>query len=111
MTLSEIIDTLSLLPRTLPFEGVELNGDSYRGDYCEFALEPSGIESTTTVGGLLNYLEGKVLGMTFEGYKGGEYTMYMDTEVYIAPSGCTGYATKAIVLSPISAYFLLQEYS
>ena len=59
---------------------------SWRGDYCQLAFAP---EKETTIKDMLdNALS--ALGETFRGYKGGEFVMNNDSEVYIANYGETG---------------------
>lgn len=56
---------------------------SYRGAYENLAFEPV---RRCRVGDMLNAAE-SALGATFTGYKGGEYVMSTDTEVFICFSG------------------------
>lgn len=56
---------------------------SYRGDYFELAVEPT---ESTTVGALLKELQGAV-GKTYEGWKGGDFTMNKYSRVWIAEQG------------------------
>lgn len=58
---------------------------SYRGSYDELAFEPV---KNTTVGEMLVHAR-SALGKTFEGYKGGDYTMSEYTPCWIAEYGCT----------------------
>lgn len=59
---------------------------SYRGYYSDLSLEEV---QASTAGGLLKELQA-ALGNTFEGYKGGDFTMAEDTPLWLAPYGCTG---------------------
>jgi hypothetical protein len=56
---------------------------SYRGYYEELAFEPT---RNVTVGMMLEYAK-SALGQTFEGYKGGSYTMSEYTPCWIASYG------------------------
>lgn len=87
MTLGEIIKELS---KARPDQNVyydfadmapKLKLDSYRGDYSETYLGYQ--EETMTVGELLTYLKSMV-GETMIGYKGGEYTIREDKDVFVA---------------------------
>lgn len=63
---------------------------SYRGYYNEIAIEP--IEADVlhrSVFEVLKTLQESV-GKTFEGYKGGEYTMDESTPIWVASYGCSG---------------------
>ena len=57
--------------------------DSYRGDFSEVAFTP---EDNVSFGDMLACAKA-ALGATFEGYKGGEFTMDEYTECYIAKWG------------------------
>ena len=87
MTLGEIIKELS---KARPDQNVyydfadmapKLELNSYRGDYSETYLGYQ--EDPITVGELLTYLESRV-GETMCGYKGGEYTIREDKDVWVA---------------------------
>ena len=58
--------------------------NSYRGYYSDIALEPW--DGTLTVTQLLSAAQ-DACGRTFEGYKGGDYTMDADTPLWIAHYG------------------------
>lgn len=59
---------------------------SYRGDYAELAFEPA---ENVTVGSMLANAR-SALGRTFEGYKGGEFTMNEYSACYINRYGESG---------------------
>jgi hypothetical protein len=61
---------------------------SYRGYYSELGVEPCG---PTEVRELIATLKGAI-GSTFQGWKGGDYTMHEYVEVYLAEQGCVGEA-------------------
>jgi len=84
--LGEIIDWLERLPPedsvVFDFCRASPSGiDSSRGDYAELALKYS-FEQTATVRDVLKWCKGAV-GATFSGYKGGDYTMTRDTQVWV----------------------------
>ncbi len=58
--------------------------NSYRGYYCDLAL--SFTDERTTVARLLTALKAAD-GQIFEGYKGGEYIMDLETPVWVANYG------------------------
>ncbi len=59
------------------------NPHSYRGDYSDLAFEPV---RDITIGDMLNACRA-ALGTTFEGYKGGDYTMTETTDCWISMHG------------------------
>ena len=59
---------------------------SYRGDYSEVAFSP---ETDTTIGKMAEHAR-SALGRTFQGYKGGDFTMYESTACHIAEYGEAG---------------------
>lgn len=72
-----------------------IEADSYRGYYDQLAVQPC--TTAKTINQLIKVLVDSV-GCTFTGYKGGEYTMYWDTDVYYANYGETGPSiTKAFL--------------
>lgn len=87
-TLGEVIDHLSALPADQVVDHGFNNPHSYRGYYDQLAFEPC---ENTTVGAMLACAEA-ALGGTFQGYKGGDYTMDRDTDCWLARYGSTGVA-------------------
>ena len=59
---------------------------SDRGDYSELAFDP---EPTAKISDMLEHAK-SALGTTFDGYKGGEFTMNEWTSVYIGKYGYCG---------------------
>ena len=76
---------------------------SYRGYYSDLAFEQS--DAPVTAAGFLADLT-ESLGKTFEGYKGGDYVMAIDTPLWVAPFGCTG---PAIMSARIDGEKLILE--
>ena len=62
------------------------NPHSYRGDYHSLAFEPA---ENVPVGEMLQCAQ-RALGETYTGYKGGRFTMYDLTGVYLAKPGHEG---------------------
>lgn len=62
------------------------NPHSYRGYYDELAFEPC---FETTVGAMLKAAK-QAVGETYQGWKGGDYTMDKWTPVHLAVMGATG---------------------
>jgi hypothetical protein len=60
------------------------NPHSWRGIYAELAFEP--VENTT-VGKMLEEAK-SVIGITYTGWKGGDYMMSLETKVNIEYEGC-----------------------
>jgi hypothetical protein len=66
-----------------------LGYDSYRGDYSQICLEYGGEHRHhQTVDGLLAITE-KLIGTELTGWKGGEYAVDRDKDVYVCCAGCT----------------------
>jgi hypothetical protein len=63
--------------------------DSWRGSYCELAMQFSGDNQNITVGELVKMAE-FVNGKYFRGYKGGDFLMDLQTPIHIANYGCLG---------------------
>ena len=87
MTLGELVATLCPYNKELPvkFDDGSIPGDfdSYRGYYRYIAI---GRGSTSMVGDLLEKAT-SAIGQTYEGYKGGEFTMHKNTPVFISEWG------------------------
>lgn len=98
MTLIELIEILKNQPldKVVPV-GIG-NPGSYRGYYSEIAFE---LIENVSVYEMLTSVE-SCIGRTFEGYKGGKYTMEKYTCAYLASDGQTGEE-----LNKLSLYFLL----
>lgn len=77
------------------------NPHSYRGDYMDLAFEPV----TSVKIGDMAAAARAALGATFEGYKGGDYTMSGGTGCWIAEYGRSG-DNK---LGPLLLEFLLAQ--
>lgn len=60
--------------------------DSWRGSYCELALNYATKDKAPTVKELLDILKSGI-GATFTGYKGGDFTMGKLTPVWVANYG------------------------
>jgi hypothetical protein len=67
--------------RVLPIGFAEPH--SYRGYYCDLAFEP---RRNITIGEMLDAAR-SALGATYQGYKGGDYTMGDHTDCWIAAYG------------------------
>ena len=93
-TLGEVILLLKSQP---PFNIIKLDFTtdnpsdliSYRGYYTDLALDYDDDVIGTNVRQLLKTFE-EADGRTYEGYKGGDYTMHRKTLVWIAPYGSCG---------------------
>ena len=59
---------------------------SYRGYYSHAAIPPGAGFPTTTAGGMLETIR-RAMGLPVYGWKGGEFRLYPDTPVWIAPLG------------------------
>lgn len=79
MTLQELIDYLAACDPSTRVPIGFARPHSYRGYYYDLAFE---IETETTVGAMLAAAR-KALGATYQGWKGGEYTMGEHTDVWL----------------------------
>lgn len=87
MTLGKLISILSGLPKETKIEKI-CSPHSYRGYYSDLSFEKESGEQT--VGELLSILQNECIDKTFEGYKGGDFTMDEHTPLWIAEYGRTG---------------------
>ena len=77
---------------------------SYRGYYEDLSFEPA---ENVTVAQMLAHAE-SALGHTFEGYKGGEYTMSRDTCVWVSNHGkASSTRVSGVVVDDDTAYLTL----
>ena len=110
LSLGELIDRLKKMPEDRPVicDTGQHPGKfmSYRGCYEDLAVEPT--DEKITAGKLLNHAE-QALGNTFEGYKGGSYTMTEDTPLWLAPYGNTGPAIIGMSVSDVDAVLQTME--
>lgn len=86
MNLGDLITALeSIPPDTVALNGFA-NPHSYRGYYDQLAFEP---ESNVTVAAMLAAAH-EAVGTTYQGWKGGDYTMDTSTTVWLAVEGGCG---------------------
>jgi len=85
MTLSELIHEMEKHDPDTKVVGISAECDSYRGYYSDLAFEAG--ESTTNK---VLEVARNALGKTFEGYKGGDFTMTKITPLFVASYGCCG---------------------
>lgn len=86
ITLKDLIDWLDTQDPSKSIKDGFGEAMSWRGSYYELAFEPNPV---TTVREMLSQAKSAV-GETFVGYKGGEFTMDLNCEVYIAEYGTCG---------------------
>lgn len=98
MTLGELIKALSRFKsdEEVKFDFVHFKPNmqihSYRGDYSQLAVGYTSEykqEDDVTVGNVLAMLKGAI-GKTFEGYKGGDYTMDEETPIWVGDTNESG---------------------
>jgi hypothetical protein len=96
MTLREMIDALALAdPSTVVPVGFA-RPHSYRGYYNDLAFE---IERDVSVGSMLADARA-ALDSTYQGWKGGDYTMHEYVDCYlVAQEGCCGEEIGPVLLS------------
>ena len=97
MKLNELIAILTKLnddygPHMLVAQGF-CKPHSYRGNYADLAFKP---QANVTLGEMLLTCLAS-LGKTFEGYKGGSFTMDGTVNVYIASWMCEGTAIRGVI--------------
>lgn len=98
MELKSLIEQLSSLdPATVCSPGF-CNPHSYRGYYERLAFEPC---AEATVEDMLATAEG-ASGATYNGWKGGDFTMGDETLVHLADSGCLGEKMSPAFIARIS---------
>ena len=90
-SLDDLINRLEELPQDMPILLGE--AESYRGYYMDLAFVP--LDEPRTVKEALKEAE-KANGSTFEGYKGGDFTMARDTPVWYSHYGDCGPAIIGI---------------
>lgn len=78
---------------------------SYRGDYMCLAFEPA---KDVTIGAMLQCAKDAV-GNIYQGWKGGEYRMDDDTEVYLAMYGCSGEKIGIVLLEYMTGVYEGEE--
>lgn len=105
LTLGELIDWLERQDS----DAEVLDGfgapHSDRGDYSELAFDPV---SNTTYRRMLSYAK-SADGCTFEGWKGGNYTMCRNTPVYIGKYGECGEPISTLTLSVWAGQDMAQD--
>lgn len=86
VTLGQLIDTLAAADQgAVVWDGFGLPG-SWRGVYEFLAFRP---KADAVVADMLRHARSAV-GATFQGYKGGDFTMTRETPCFIAEYGCSG---------------------
>lgn len=87
--------------------GVSREFCSYRGYYSELCVAPS-VGREMSACEFSNVLADQI-GKTYEGYKGGEYMMTEDTELYLAKYGRTGEKIVGIEKDGNTLSFITEE--
>ncbi|MCX3059572.1 hypothetical protein [Streptomyces beihaiensis] len=101
MDLGDLITTLEVADPTLVVQHGFANPHSYRGDYMDLAFEPA---ESITVGGMLAAAR-SALGATYEGWKGGQYTMGEHTWCWLSQEGDASGET----ISPLLLEYILAD--
>lgn len=90
MKIGQLLEKLAMYPDKTVIKGVSLSDyGSERGSYdrCYIGLYK---ESECTVGELKRLILNKIVGKTFYGYKGGEFTMHSHTPILLSRYGSVG---------------------
>ena len=113
MNINEVIRELMRFsgetPVTLKYnheEGLWGDLDSYRGYYSELAVDSGDTE--VDVAYVIKHLEGAI-GTTFEGYKGGEYMMSGNSDLYWADYGSLGPVSSKVYKRYGEVYIEFEE--
>ncbi|WBP89498.1 hypothetical protein [Kitasatospora cathayae] len=101
MTLDDLIATLEAADPDLVIADGFTNPHSYRGDYYDLAFEPT---TNVRVGDMLAEAR-EALGTTYQGWKGGDFTMQGYTDCWLAEEGFSGGET----LGPLLLKLMLQQ--
>lgn len=102
ITLGDLIRYLERFPANARF-AIGFGGPhSYRGYYDELAFER---RDDVAVRDMLADARGAV-GTTYQGYKGGNYTMSLDTPVWLAAYGCSGVPMRLKPIQPPEVFVL-----
>lgn len=104
--IEDLIDHLRSLPEGTPVPFLAYSGDSYRGYYERFALAPGEGEARSVA----DYLEEDVIGKTFTGYKGGDFTMDARTIVHCNEYGSSSGADLVGICSDGRIVFIEDVY-
>lgn len=111
MYIKQILEQLGSLVdnshEELYIAGVSREFCSYRGHYSELCVTPS-VGRKMTVCEFSNVLADQI-GNTYEGYKGGEYTMTEGTELYMATYGNLGEKIVGIEKDGNNLSFVTEE--
>lgn len=94
MYLKELIEALEAADQSHVCEMGFAHPHSYRGYYDQLAFEPA---RNVRVADMLDCAR-EALGATYEGYKGGDYTMGEYTDVWLAKYGCCGEGIGPVLL-------------
>lgn len=84
MILEHFIDILKTLPQNRELHHGLTNPHSYRGFYEDIAFEPT--NTPTSVADVLAVAQ-SVIGQTYEGWKGGSYTMTIGCLIHLTFEG------------------------
>jgi hypothetical protein len=124
LNLGQLIERLKLSPATNQVVIGEHRWnpgglDSYRGYYADLAIDPDfekvDEEDETNVSVLVKRLESAV-GRTYEGYKGGDFTMDLHTRVWCSPYGeASGLRVHSVediqeLSTPLTVIVLIKHY-
>ena len=104
--LGQFIDNLKKVPKGTIFTKGFNKPHSYRGSYYELAVQPA---SNIKVEDMINDLE-DVLDTQLEGYKGGEFLMHYNVDVYLSHYGiATGSIITGYGITNTGEYILTTE--
>lgn len=105
MYLSELIERLEREDPDLILTPGWHNPHSWRGSYSELAFEP---KPHATVAECLTAAR-EAVGSTYQGWKGGDYTMHWYSECYLAKEGEIGDAMTGLLLDLLIAAALRES--
>lgn len=106
MTLGELIAALGAADPTRTVRHGFTHPHSYRGYYNELAFEPA---ANVTVADMLADAR-SALGATYEGWKGGDFTMHEHTDCWLSEEGCaSGDTISALLLELMLGSVAVEE--
>lgn len=101
MNIGQLLDALGKFDQAEVLQNAPINPHSYRGYYNHLSMEPT--VSKMAIGKFVTNLN-QCMGQTYIGWKGGEYTMNFDCELFVAYEGSCGVNVIGIVVNEHGIY-------
>lgn len=98
MTIEDLLTTLSYLPKDGIIKNIDLEeSTSDRGDYYHFCLYESQ-NSNVRAKELSDFINNEVINHSFNGYKGGDFEMHLNTTITYGCPDCGGYNIDGLLI-------------